>query len=117
MRSVALVLMLLISPVAHTNWSTSDTARQLVFTGLQVVDWAQTREIARNPHYYEVNPILGSSPSAVEVNAYFLATTVGHYAVARALPPHHRKVWQYVWIGAQAATVTHNYQIGIRIDF
>ena len=111
-----IVFMLFLS-TAGADWSSGDTNRQLAFTALQMVDWAQTREIARNPDFYETNPILGKYPSSTEVDVYFAATTLGHYLVSQALPSDYRKVWQYVWIGVQAGYVTHNYQMGVRIDF
>jgi hypothetical protein len=115
--SVRFILFYVMSVTAVADWSSGDTNRQLAFTALQLVDWAQTREIVRNPDYYETNPILGKYPSKTEVDVYFAAATLGHYLVSRALPPDYRKVWQYVWIGVQVGYVTHNYQIGLRIRF
>lgn len=111
------ILFLLFSSTASANWSGGDTSRQAVFTVLQAADWAQTREIVKDDSRYELNPILGKYPSNTEVDIYFAATTVGHYLVSRALPPKQRKVWQYVWIGAQAGNVVRNYQVGIRINW
>ena len=112
-----IVVFILFLSTSGADWSSGDTNRQLAFTALQLVDWAQTREIARNSDFYETNPILGKYPSSTEVDVYFAATTLGHYLVSRALPSDYRKAWQYVWIGVQAGYVTHNYQMGVRIRF
>jgi len=117
LSNIVMVFILLFSTNSIANWSSGDTNRQLAFTALQMVDWAQTREIARNPDFYETNPILGKYPRKTEVDVYFAATTLGHYLVSQALPSDYRKAWQYVWIGVQAGYVTHNYQMGVRIRF
>jgi hypothetical protein len=108
----------LLSGCANGAWSRADTYRQAAVIGVGAVDWLQTREIAKNPEkYYEMNPILGSHPSTKEVDAYFAACALAHTGVAMALPPKWREPWQYLWIGLEAATVAHNYNIGIKIDF
>ena len=118
MRRLAVLLVgALLSVDATADWTQEDTARQLAFTGLQLIDWGQTRDIAQNPNRRELNPILGPNPSTTDVDVYFAATTLGHYVVSRALPPEYRKVWQYVWIGAQAGNVVRNYQLGVRVRF
>lgn len=117
MRTTCLALLLVLAPSAGADWSHADTARQLAFTGLLAIDWAQTHEIIRRSDRHELNPILGSDPDRSTTNAYFAAAGIGHYLVSRALPPEYRKVWQYLWIGGQAATVHWNYQMGIRIRF
>ena len=111
------IFLLLLCSTASADWSSGDTNRQLAFTALQMVDWAQTREVVKDDRKHELNPILGKYPSKTEVNVYFAATTLGHYLVSRALPPDYRKVWQYVWIGFQTGNVIRNYRVGVRINF
>jgi len=36
-----------------------------------VADWIQTKEIARNPMFQEMNPVLGKNPSQDRVNLHF----------------------------------------------
>lgn len=107
----------LLSVGATADWTQGDTARQLALTTLLILDWGQTRDIATNPRFHELNPLLGRNPSTGRVDNYFAATTVGHYLVSRALPPEYRRVWQYLWIGSQTATVHWNYQMGVRVRF
>lgn len=47
-----------------------------------ILDWSQTRYIAKNPiRYRELNPILGEHPTVGEVNAYFIFCIVAGSAV------------------------------------
>jgi hypothetical protein len=102
---------------AADPWTKGDLIREGVLIGLKAVDYGQTRSISKDPAYYEINPLIGRDPSTGDVNRYFLASTVGHVLVAHFLPGKWRRIWQYVWITGQAATVGRNYSIGLRIDF
>jgi hypothetical protein len=119
------------------DWSTADTVRQGVLTGLLVADWAQTRWLVKyegtpghcsavnlnlpdpcvSRSYSEVNGLLGEHPSTGKVNAYFAAAIVGHAAISYMLPRGWREGWQYVWIGVEANTVHHNRSLGIKLAF
>jgi hypothetical protein len=83
-----------------------------------VVDWAQTRYIIKHPEErHELNSLLGSYPSAVRVNNYFVASIAGHAVVSYLLPPNWRRGWQYVWIGINAEVIHRNRSVGVKIDF
>ena len=100
------------------DWTTADTVRQGVFTGLTVIDWAQTRYIAKHPvEFGETNGILGKEPSVGKVNNYFATAIIGHAAISYILPPAWREGWQYVWIGIEGQKTYHNYSIGIKLSF
>lgn len=122
-KSRTIILFLLISVFVSSSvfaadkWIKEDITREAVFVGLQIVDWQQTRYIAKSDEFTEINPILGKYPSRSEVNAYFAFTTLGHIAVTHVLPQRHRKYWQYAWIGLQAFTVGRNATIGVRFDW
>jgi len=84
--------------------------------GTLLFDWAQTRQIQGHPERWrEFNPLIGHQPA--QVNCYFLASAVLHASIAYALPPSWRHVWQYVWIGQEAACIGNNYSIGVRVSF
>ena len=123
---------------AAGSWSAADTARQVAVTGLMVMDWAQTRTIARSysagaapsgPYaayqrtapptgYYETNPFLGQHPSVGEVDNYFAAAIIAHAAISYVLPPGAwRQAWQYISIGVELDKTEHNYELGIRMSF
>lgn len=118
MRHITAVALLVLSGVAHSEWTKQDSAWQLAYTALHVADWAQTRNIARNPdEFHETNPILGRHPSVSEVDDYFLVTGVAHALVSAALPPKYRRKWQAAGIVVEAGAVAHNYSIGISMSW
>jgi hypothetical protein len=102
-----------------SDWSRGDTYRQVSFTGLVVIDWAQTRwsVIDRPEQYHEGNPILGKHPSAGRLAAYEVAVIVGHAAISYMLPAKYRAYWQYGWIGIETGVVLRSYHMGIKMEF
>src|SRR5882672_9397495 len=106
--------LILVASAAHAgdDWTTGDTVRQGILTGLLIVDWGQTRYIVKHPQdptkqdgtyawRAESNPLLGSYPSMAKVNTYFSVAIIGHAAISYALPRGWRDGWQYVWIGVE----------------
>ncbi len=121
--AAAALLLLLLLPgprpaIAGDEWTSTDTALQVVGSSLALVEWAQTRVIADNPDRYHehYNPLLGEHPDRSRVDAYFAASMVGHYLVARSLPHPWRTAWQSLQIGVCASMVGINYRIGIRVE-
>lgn len=127
------VFVLLPATSRANDWTTADTLWQATYTALHVADWGQTlhiRECERESTvfngqtYYkggcdhaERNPILGEYPTRGEVNAYFATTLILHTAIAYYLPPPYRRIWQIVWIGVQANTVSRNINAGVKFSF
>jgi hypothetical protein len=108
--------MLLLSGCA--TWRKEDTYREAAALALIAVDHGQTLNIAKHPEKWtETNPILGEHPSIAEVNRYFVAAYILHPTISAVLPPKYRTWWQWVTIGVQAGYVTHNFSIGINMDF
>jgi hypothetical protein len=96
------------------QWDTQDSLREGAMLTLLVFDWAQTRTIAAHPaRWNEMNPILGSHPSAARVDAWFAASAVLHVVAAYALPPRWRTPFQLVSIQAEGLVVSRNVAIGI----
>jgi hypothetical protein len=101
-----------------SDWSTQDTEREIAYSVLSTMDWAQTRYIASNPETQsEANRILGSHPSLNKVNAYFLLTNLLHLGVAYSLPKSYRVGFQYITIGMELNAVTANASLGIKMEF
>lgn len=89
-----------------------------MFQAVLVADWAQTRQIAQQPDKFrEKNPILGATPSAGRVDAYFLAAGALHWVISENLSPDWRERWQLMTIIIQTGTVYQNYQIGLEARF
>lgn len=84
------------------------------FLALELIDWAQTLEIARNEDYIETNPILGENPSEKEVNLYFISCIGINYMIAKS-DWKYKKLWLTLATALQAYCTTHNYRMGVRI--
>ena len=113
-----IILMILFPTISQADWSNGDTNRQLAFTGVLMLDWAQTRYIANNPiEFQEDNKILGRHPTISRVNGYFASAALIHWGISYALPPSARKVWQNISIAVEAGKVGRNFEIGIGMDF
>jgi hypothetical protein len=113
-----ILLMLIPMSVNASDWTKTDTAVQLGYTALHVMDWGQTISIAKDKvKWYETNPILGRHPSQGRVNLYFASTLIGQAAIAYILPKEWRRTWQIAWIGIEASYVYKNYKVGIGVRF
>lgn len=96
------------------TWTSLDTALELTYLTLRVIDRNQTIEIARHPERYtENNRILGSHPSISEVNRYMLLLAVTHPIISYKLPRPLRTVWQGVTIVEVGNAVYGNHRLGI----
>lgn len=92
------------------KWTKKNTIYQLIYTALHIVDWMQTRFVAKNPErFYELNPLLGKHPSISNVNIYFILTLIGHIVISYTLPSKYRRWWQIVWIGFEVFIVAYNF--------
>jgi len=115
--SIILLVILCSVPAYADEWTQEDTAWQATTLLIMGADWLQTKEIARNPEYYETNPLLGRNPGQNEIDTYFLGCAVVHSAIAYYLPKKYRRYWQCVWIGVEAGCVGHNINAGIQLKF
>lgn len=101
-----------------SDWKQADTERQLAYLLLHLIDWGQTRNIARNPdEFYEFNPLLGEHPSVKRVDSYMLVSALTHTAISYLLPPNWRHAFQHVTLSVKSGLVNHNFSIGLRIDY
>lgn len=101
----------------HDPWTKKDTAYHAASTILMAIDWRQTKYIANDDRYYEINPILGKYPSQNEVDLYFAVSWMAKTGIAYVLPAKWRRGWQISMISISAICVGHNYSIGIRGEF
>lgn len=99
-------------------WTTEQKVWAGVSTALILMDWGQTRYIAKNPHqFHETNPLMGRHPTMGEVNRHFALSMVANLAVASLLPSKWRTPWLMGVSGMQAHFVIHNKKMGIRMAF
>ena len=103
---------------AFDEWSKRDYALQTTWIAIDIIDWGQTRHIAKNPQqFHENNPTLGGHPSVGQVDAFFISGIVLNTAITHILPSAWRPYWQAVSIGFSSVFVVNNYRLGLKIDF
>jgi hypothetical protein len=103
---------------AEGQWDTTDYALAGTALTALLIDWGQSRHIAKNPErYYETNGLLGRNPSPGRVNAYFIGSMLTTVLVADYLSGPMRKAFLGGLIVMEYEVVTRNRAIGIRIQF
>jgi hypothetical protein len=119
MKNIIAILGIMLSFPIQADWSKADTNRQLVFTGVAILDWSQTRYISKHPDefYEDFNKYLGKHPTTNKVNNYFMSAIIINYGIAYALPDRYRKYWQRSSIIVETYFVARNYRLGIGFDF
>lgn len=121
-RRLLLSLMLFAS-TAHADdwtrgWDKTDSALAGAAFTLKVIDWKQTRYIARHPDQHrEWNPVLGEHPSIGRVNNYFVGSIITSGTIAYFMPGIYRKVFLAGNITVSAWITHHNRSVGIRADW
>ena len=100
------------------SWSPEQRTLAGVYLAAHVIDWGQTRRIAREPHiWHEYNPLLPRHPSIAQVNRHFLLVPIVGYFIADALPSRHRTTALYWAATIQVSVVARNHYLGIRVSF
>jgi hypothetical protein len=129
---ISLIMLLLIPSVCFAEWTKEDTAYQLTFTSLVVVDWGQTRWMAKHDWkwdgntYHEINPFLSSKPSVREVDVMVPLGIIAHAVVSYLLPSKYkvlgykvnpRRMWQVGGIALESGMVVNNASLGVGFEF
>jgi hypothetical protein len=144
MRRLLFVLLLSSAPAHAADWGERDTAMLGGALGLMAVDWAQTRDLARQtqwnkpecadagfrsapaavnaqcatvPVYREINPLLPSHPTTSQVDRYFALAMIGTAGLSYALPNGYRSYFLGTVIVLESLVVLHNHSIGLRVSF
>jgi len=104
------------SELKAMEWTKENTQWESAYMVTHIIDWGQTLEIAENPNFTEVNPILGSNPNRGDVNRYFLLTGIGHYLMSSYLDEW-RETWQKTTFFIQFSVVANNAMLGVKITF
>jgi hypothetical protein len=118
--SVFLILvgiLLLCSAPAHAGdkWDNTDLSLLAASTALFVVDWQQTRYVARNPDKYaELNPLMGRHPNTQTIDLTMAGTFLATVVIAELLPSKWRKIWLGGVVVVEGGSVINNVSIGIR---
>lgn len=127
MKALLLILLFATSSfAADWSWTKEDVAREIISTGVTVIDWGQTQDIRNHNGMVELNPILGRQPSRDSVNTYFGTVILLHPVISAILPRqaelfgfdlNPRLAWQYIYFGVEAAAISSNYRGGLRMAF
>lgn len=95
----------------------ADTLDRVLYVSAQsatLVDWAQTREIVRNPNFKEGNPLLGENPSDSKIGAVMLTRMAVTHLIYTKVQDEYRTAMlasiNVVWWGV----VVHNHRLGVR---
>ena len=101
---------------AADDWSRTDKALAGAALGTTLMDWSQTRYIARHPDQYrELNPTLPDHPTTGQVDAHFAGSILVGGLIANWLPSDYRKWFLGGVTVFEIGTVGHNFSIGIKM--
>jgi len=128
-------LLILLSFIGAANaepWDKWDTALAGAAVTAIVIDWSQTRYMAKHPcinagggtdcpdPYYENGPIakrfIGENPSVGKVDRYFAGYAATMLLVADWLSPPLRKGFLAFTTVVQIGYVSHNFRIGVKME-
>lgn len=113
-----LITLLLFIGQVHADWDRTDYALGATAIAGLVVDWGQTRYIAKHPDtHFEKNRILGEHPSVGRVDAYFAGTIAGTLAFANWLSPTNRKILLGTVTAVELVVTNRNRSLGVKIAF
>ena len=107
-------------PGRADEWRTPDTYREVGFQVLNLIDWGQTRYVARNPDKFQEAEsawLIGKNPTVQAVDNLMIASAILHPIIAYYLPHGWREAYQYVTIGGKLNADANNAYIGIKIQF
>lgn len=110
--------LLIVNSRAADAWDATDKTLAAIAVTAAVIDWGQTRTIARNPDtWYERNNLMGPHPTVGEVDKHFAVGIVAGALIAHFLPATARK-WFLGGVAAiEIGVVANNHSIGIRVDY
>ncbi len=117
MKTLALCLLLLALPAQARDWTNEELGWGAAAAAVRLADWAQTRNIVRNPdRFREVNPLIGEHPSRGRVDGVFILGSALLFAAAHYFPEYRKSILQvYVVIGG--GVVARNASIGVKMSF
>lgn len=76
------------------------------FVAVEGIDDYQTHKVVQ--YCTETDPIIGPCGTGMNINAFFITSTLIHLAVSALLPPKYRTAWQGITLGVQIDNVYGN---------
>lgn len=107
-RMVIAMALVLTGCAAGRGWTAANTAMELGFAGEVAIDAYQTARYIL-PACAELNPIVGRCGDRVPLGVYVPVGLVLHAAVAWALPPRLRNLFQIASLGIEGAVIGVNW--------
>jgi len=100
------------------EWSDNEKSWSAVDGVLLLSDWATTHNMTHryNEGYYEHNPILGSHPTAAQLNLHFLVAVPLIYLAADQVPEYRKEILEAVG-AVELIVVANNLRIGLHFQF
>ena len=88
-------------------------------------DWLTTRDMSHryNEGYYETGPVVkalfGNKPSTTQVDVYFAARLLLHYALYNTdiLSTNNKRIYYYITIADHGSALANNISIGLKLKF
>lgn len=114
------------------KWDRADTALQATYIAVTLVDFAQTRWMARQDwqwdgnRYKEFCPLFFNDKPHEDATWLIPVGIIAHTLIAMALPPKYkvfgfelypRRTWQMFWIGLEAGATINNASAGVKVEF
>ena len=117
MRAAFVIALLFAWPAQARDWTNEELGWGAAAAAVRLADWAQTRNIVRNPdRFREVNPLIGEHPSRGRVDGVFILGSALLFAAAHYFPEYRKSILQvYVVIGG--GVVARNASIGVKMSF
>lgn len=133
-KTILIFIMIILSftNMSHAadKWDKEEITVATIFTVATVIDWGQTRDMAKSNwiyhidhenhtiiYYEEINPILGKKPSLHEIDTYFTLATISTLTISHYLPKDWRKKFLSIMSFIEFHTIHNNHNIGLKINF
>lgn len=114
---IVLLALLFMATAKAEPWTTEQKQLGIIAGGLYLIDYGQTRHIAKNPHQFkELNPLIGTHPTLGQVNRHFLISSAIIFSAAHFLPQYRSTILK-TFIVIETVNTIRNYHIGIRMEF
>lgn len=115
--AVCVVLAAYASASDAREWTQQEKRWAAAAAAVTLVDWAQTRYIAKHPDKYrELNPLLPDHPSLGDVNRHFVRGTLLTGLAAHLLPKHRLTILRTITV-LEIGVTARNAYIGVGMEF
>ena len=99
------------------SWTEAEKGWAAAAVTFTLIDWAQTRHIARNPdRWRELNPLLPQHPTLGQVNRHFIRSIAAGAALVYFLPEYRLPILKTITV-VQFGVTARNAYLGIRMEF